>query len=107
MTSSRNNSDGFTPVGDILRDTLAQWNQGAGQPITQVWNLWDTTVGEAIAANAQPFRLKNRILIVHVTASTWTQQLQYLKAEIIAGLNRAAGTTLVTDIKFKIGQLEP
>ncbi|MFP4445220.1 MAG: DUF721 domain-containing protein [Desulfosudaceae bacterium] len=107
MTSRKNDTNEFTPVGDILKDTLAQWSQGAGQPITQVWRLWDATVGEAIAANAQPYRLKNRILIVHVTASAWTQQLQYLKAEIIAGLNRAAGKTLVTDIKFKIGQLEP
>lgn len=106
MSSKKRPAGGFEPVGDILRNTLAEWVRGAGEPITQVWELWDQTVGEAVARNAQPSRLKNRILVVHVTSSAWTHQLQYSKKEIIAGLNHAAGKILITDIKFRIGELE-
>ncbi len=97
---------GFERIGDILENTLKQWSREAGGPITRLWAVWDEAVGEAVAQNAQPSCLKNRVLTVHVTCSTWTQHLQFLKSDMIVALNRAAGGPLVDDIRFKIGDLE-
>jgi predicted nucleic acid-binding Zn ribbon protein len=56
-----------------------------------------------IAQNARPAAFKGRILLVHVTSSTWVHQLQFLKVEMIDKLNDALGKALIDDLKFKIG----
>ena len=71
--------------------------------MTQIWSLWDSAVGEMIAENAQPAAIKDKLLIVHATSSSWVQQLQFLKKDIIKKLNAAYGKELVEEIKFKIG----
>jgi predicted nucleic acid-binding Zn ribbon protein len=58
-----------------------------------------------IAQNAKPAAFKGKILIVHVSSSTWVHQLQFLKKEMIAKLNNAFGNALIDDLKFKIGKL--
>ena len=74
--------------------------------LVQVWQVWDSLVGEVIAQNAKPAAFKGAILLVHVTSSTWVHQLQFLKKEMIERLNNALGKPLIEDLKFKIGPLE-
>ena len=70
-----------------------------------VWQVWDEVVGEVIAQNAKPAAFKGKILIVHVSSSTWVHQLQFLKKEMITKLNKAFGKALIDDLKFKIGAI--
>jgi predicted nucleic acid-binding Zn ribbon protein len=71
--------------------------------LIQVWNVWDGVVGDVIAQNARPAAFKGRILLVHVSSSTWIHQLQFLKEEMIDKLNAALGKVLIEDLKFRIG----
>lgn len=89
-------------ISDIIKSTLEKWINTAGQPIARIWELWDEAVGDHIARNAHPAYLKNHILVVHVASSAWIQQLQFSKKSIIQKINQAAGSHLVSDIKFKI-----
>ena len=73
--------------------------------MSAIWDHWDNLVGASIAANARPAVFKGKLLLVHVTSSTWLQQLQFLKTEMIRKINAEFGQTLVEDIKFKIGPL--
>ena len=65
----------------------------------------DDIVGDVIAQNARPAAFKGKILLVHVSSSTWVHQLQFLKQEMIAKLNDTFGKELISDLKFKIGPL--
>jgi predicted nucleic acid-binding Zn ribbon protein len=67
--------------------------------------VWDTIVGDVIARNTKPAAFKDRILLIHVSSSTWIHQLQFLKKDITAKINTALGKTLIEDLKFKIGPL--
>jgi len=58
-----------------------------------------------VAENTRPAAFKGKLLIVHVSSSTWTHQLQFLKQDILRNVNAALGKDLVADIKFKIGPL--
>jgi len=69
----------------------------------RVWHVWDSSVGDVVSKNAKPAAFKGRTLLVYVTSSTWIHQLQFLKEEIIAKLNKSLGKTLIDDLKFKIG----
>lgn len=95
----------FEHIGSILTDVLKTYRKDADGELVQVWQVWDEVVGEVIAQNARPAAFKGKILIVHVSSSTWVHQLQFLKKDMIAKLNNAFGKTLIDDLKFKIGTL--
>jgi len=101
MADKKRHSE-FEHISDILKTTLEKWLNTTGEPINRIWELWDTTVGDPIALNARPAYLKKQTLIVHVSSSVWIQQLQFSKKTIIEKINHAAGSNLVSDIKFKI-----
>jgi predicted nucleic acid-binding Zn ribbon protein len=95
----------FVHIGSLLDDVLKKYRHETNAELVQVWQVWDNIVGNVIAQNAKPAAFKGRILLVHVTSSTWIHQLQFLKKEMIAKLNNKLGKTLIEDLKFKIGPL--
>jgi predicted nucleic acid-binding Zn ribbon protein len=94
-----------TPLSRILPGVLRHLRTAEDAELIQIWQIWDEAVGTTIAQNAQPAAFKGSLLIVHVESSVWTQQLQFLKYDIIKRLNHALGDTLITDMRFKIGTL--
>ena len=44
----------FVHIGSIIGDVLEQYGRRSDGELMQVWQLWDDTVGGAIAANAKP-----------------------------------------------------
>ena len=93
----------FEHIGGILADVLKTYRRESDGELVQVWQVWDDIVGDVIAQNARPAAFKGKILLVHVSSSTWVHQLQFLKKEMIAKLNNAFGKALTDDLKFKIG----
>ena len=93
----------FVPLGNVLPKVLSSLRTGGDEQLLRVWELWDRTVGEMIAVNAQPLAFKGKLLLVEVTSSVWLHELQFLKGDIIKNLNEALGKELVSEIKFKIG----
>jgi len=95
----------FIHIAEIIGDVLKNYRREADGEILMVWQIWDSIVGDVISQNAKPAAFKGRVLLVHVSSSTWIHQLQFLKKEMIAKLNHALGKTLIDDLKFKIGPL--
>jgi hypothetical protein len=95
----------FVHIGRLIDDVLKTYRRESDGGLIQVWQVWDGAVGDVIAQNAKPAAFKGRILLVHVTSSTWVHQLQFLKKEMIAKLDQALGKSLIDDLKFKIGPL--
>ena len=93
----------FVHIGSILDGLLKNYRYEPESELMRVWHVWDSTVGDIVSKNAKPAAFKGRILLVYVTSSTWVHQLQFLKEEIIAKLNKSLGKTLIDDLKFKIG----
>ncbi len=96
----------FEHIGSIIADVLKTYRKDADAELVRVWQVWDDVVGDVIAQNARPAAFKGKILIVHVSSSTWVHQLQFLKQEMIVKLNNAFGKNLIDDLKLKIGPLK-
>lgn len=92
-----------TPIGELVGHLLGKYRRESDKELTRIWDLWEDTVGELIAENTRPAAFKGKILIVHVTSSTWMQQLQFLKKDIIGKVNKVLGEEVVEEIKFRIG----
>lgn len=102
-TMERKKNKEFTHLGSLLDNVVSAIRHDADVEMLQIWNLWDSAVGEEIAKNARPAAFKGNMLIVNVTSSPWMQQLQFLKKDIMNKINDAAETDLISEIKFKIG----
>jgi hypothetical protein len=95
----------FEHIGSIIADVLKTYRRESDAELVKVWQVWDEIVGDVIAANARPAAFKGKILLVHVSSSTWIHELQFLKKEMIAKLNDTLGKASIHDLKFKIGPL--
>lgn len=92
-------------ISDIINRLLENIRPNSDTGMTKIWELWQTSVGEAIAKEAKPGAFKDGILIVHVSSSVWMQQLNFLKRDIITKLNCVLKCEMVREIKFKIGKV--
>jgi len=62
---------------------------------------WSEIVGDLIAKVSEATRIRQGVLFVRVSASTWRNELQLRKSEIMKKLNKALGEEVVKDIKFQ------
>lgn len=82
---------------------MADMRSGSDRKMLGIWKVWEAVAGEVIAAHARPEAFKDGLLIVKVAESAWAQQLQFQKKDLIRKVNKALGSELVKDIRFKIG----
>ena len=61
---------------------------------------WAEIVGEQIARVSEAVRVDRGVLVVRVTNGPWRNELNLMKADILAKVNRAAGQTKLRDIRF-------
>ena len=90
-------------IGTFLHKVLFSCREEVQNGILDLWEKWETIVGETIAGDTRPAAFKEKTLIVHVSDSVWIQQLQYLEKDIIQSINNFFDKEMVSDIKFKIG----
>jgi len=96
-----------SPIRSILEQTLKGLELNGPIKTHSIWGAWSKIVGEPIALQTQPHAIRNRILFVDVSHSTWVQQLQFLKPTLLEKINSFLGEPLIEDIRFKVGKLPP
>ncbi len=92
-------------ISDILNSALGRYRPARDMEMTQIWDIWDTAVGRAIAMNAKPDAFKEGHLTVNVSSSAWIHQLKFLEKEIISNINKQMDKNLIKQIRFKIGKI--
>jgi predicted nucleic acid-binding Zn ribbon protein len=69
----------------------------------RIWNIWEEAVGPAIARNARPSWIRDRVLRVRVSGPIWLQELEFAAEAIRDKLNKALGRKAVNKIEFRLG----
>ena len=95
------------PIHAILEQTLKALEIDVPLKTYSILGAWDEIVGESVAGHSQPRAIRNRILFVDVSHSTWMQQLQFLKPTLLEKVNAFLGEPLIQDIRFKQGKISP
>jgi predicted nucleic acid-binding Zn ribbon protein len=88
-------------IGSLLQETLERLCPSGDKVLLEVCRCWQDLVGSTIAANARPVGLKDHLLLVDVASSVWMQQLQFLKAEMIARINAGLPDAGIEKIRFR------
>jgi len=95
------------PIRSILERTLKGLELDGQVKAYSIWGAWKEIVGESVASQTQPRIIRNRILFVDVSHSTWIQQLQFLKTTLLEKINVFLGEPLIQDIRFHLGKISP
>ncbi|MDP2969590.1 MAG: DUF721 domain-containing protein [Deltaproteobacteria bacterium] len=92
-------------IHSILEQTLKGLKLDVPLKTYSIWGAWKEIVGEPIALQTQPRAIRNHILFIDVSHSTWMQQLQFLKPTLLGKINGFLGESLIEDIRFKVGKI--
>jgi hypothetical protein len=95
------------PIHSILEKTLKGLEIDLPIRTYSILRAWKEIVGEAVAGQTQPRAVRNRILFIDVSHSTWIQQLQFLKPTLLEKINAFLGEAHIQDIRFKLGKIAP
>ncbi|MBM4305757.1 MAG: DUF721 domain-containing protein [Deltaproteobacteria bacterium] len=93
------------PIHSILEQTLKGLKLDVPLKTYSIWTAWKEIVGEAIALQTQPRAIRNHILFIDVSHSTWMQQLQFLKPKLLEKINAFLGEPHIQDVRFKLGKI--
>ncbi|OPL11546.1 MAG: hypothetical protein AVO39_05580 [delta proteobacterium MLS_D] len=94
-------------LGEFLPATLMKQRIFIDTIPPNLTRLWTKTVGPQIARQTGPCRFRDGMLSVRVSTSSWMQQLQFMKDEILDRLNAADPQHTIKKIKFFIGHVPP
>jgi hypothetical protein len=95
------------PIHSILEKTLKSLEIDLPLKSYSIWGAWKEIVGDSIALQTQPRSIRNRILFIDVSHSTWMQQLQFLKPTLLEKINNFLGESYIQDIRFRLGKISP
>jgi hypothetical protein len=71
----------------------------------RIWAIWPTVVGPHIARRAQPHRLWQGRLIVHVTDPVWLHHLSMMRHRVRTAVNEKLGGSVVRELILRIGEV--
>lgn len=73
--------------------------------IVKLMKVWPEVVGETIARRTEIQSLKFHTAVVKVSGAMWIQELNLMKAQILARLSRALNDDTVREVRFVKGTL--
>lgn len=103
MTKRFKQRKGFTAIGDVIGKVVAQHRPAMDRAMIEVWDVWESAVGNEIAAHAHPAAFKGGLLLVYISNSTRLHHMRFMEKDLIRKLNQALGDERVKAITFKIG----
>lgn len=93
-------------LGSVLEQSLKRLDLVARLDEYAVWPVWNEVVGEVIARNAQPEKIRHGTLFIKVSSPVWMQQLQFMKEMIAGKLNQRLRAEIVKNIFFMVGRID-
>jgi hypothetical protein len=64
---------------------------------------WPDIAGQPVASHTRPDHIRFKKLYLVAENSVWVQHLTFLKPELVAKVNAAAGSAMITDVVLRVG----
>ncbi len=92
-------------IGNVLAQLITKRGYGRIQSAQDFTAVWQTAAGPTLSPFTQPGTLKRGKLEVTVTNSAVIQELTFQKQHILKELRQQLPDAKVTDLRFRIGQI--
>jgi predicted nucleic acid-binding Zn ribbon protein len=91
----------------LMGEVLARVGGSGRAREFRVFECYTRVVGAGFASRTRPERLAGTTLIVRVTSAALAHELTLLRAEILARMAAEIGAETVTEIRTRVGALDP
>ena len=88
------------PINTVLDNFLNNSGLSSGVNQQKAMEFWSEIVGDKIAENTEAVSVKHGVLFVKANSSTWSQELQLKKKEVLSKINKRIGKKTITDLRF-------
>jgi predicted nucleic acid-binding Zn ribbon protein len=89
------------PIGEVLEGLIEDLGIAKKVHEYDAVLAWEAVVGPHIAHVASAETINQGVLVVKVRVSTWRNELNLRKAELLVRLNAGLGSAVVKDIRFR------
>jgi predicted nucleic acid-binding Zn ribbon protein len=87
------------PLATALRELTG--SLAPATTLARVREIWEDTVGSAIAAAAVPTAERSGVLTISCEAAVWAQELDLAAGELVPRLNAALGEDAVSALRCR------
>jgi predicted nucleic acid-binding Zn ribbon protein len=102
------NRRGPKPLSDILSELFATRGFGRLRALKELEDAWNAAVGEPGCHQTKVGAVRRGVLNVTVAHSTLLEELAaFQKPSLLAALRQNAPGTLIHDIRFRVGPIDP
>jgi hypothetical protein len=91
-------------LADLLR-TVYPSREPEDAAAIRVFTWWRRAVPARVFARARPVRLSHGVLYVHTASPAWALELDYLKQQLLASVQKHAPEARIRELRFKTGPL--
>lgn len=103
---SRQRNDRPVPLSEVLRERVHSLGWELKFREMEAFRRWEEAVGTQIAQRARPSHVKNGRLTVIVDSPSWSQQLAFMKKELLKRFEDLLGEGVIRDLYFVTGEIE-
>ena len=93
-----------SPISQVLKNVFEGLETRKTVSREEVGERWKGIAGDAASKHSGPVSMRNGVLTVCVDSSSWMQELNFRKRNILKGLKKTFGKDRISEIRFKIGE---
>ena len=93
-------------IGDVLSEVMARRGYARVQCAASYDSAWKESAGPLAARYSRPGKMRGGALEVVVANSTLMQELGFQKAALLESLARLLPDEKITNIRFRVGNIE-
>jgi hypothetical protein len=95
----------FDSIASVLTGIARRHGMEAKLLEHKLLTHWPEIAGEPVASHTRPDHIRFKKLYLVAENSVWLQHLTFLKPELIAKVNAAAGGAMITDVVLRVGSI--
>jgi predicted nucleic acid-binding Zn ribbon protein len=92
-------------IGNAMQPILDRIDREGAFGIVRLVKAWPEVVGETIARRTEVVSLKFHTAVVKVSGAMWIQELNLMRAQILARITERLGDDSVRELRFVQGRL--
>lgn len=92
------------PVKDVVQGIFSPGDRDALELRQRIRRVWEKAVPAALLPYTRLVDLRRKELWIEVSASPYSQELQFLKPIILTALEKALGPGKVKDLRVRVGK---
>jgi len=89
-----------TPLGKVLQDMLEETPLGDMMQRHRLFEHWESLVGPALCSRVRPKKIQGKTLILAVDHPAWIQELQFLKAKLLAKIQQRFPESQIENLRL-------